>query len=96
MSKQSNIWVIDDDRSIRWVLERALKQADMNVTTFENANGVLERLSSEIPDAIVSDIRVLGVYCLEHFFYVEGSPYCDPYGHASEHDHSGDQDYFPK
>ena len=61
MSYQSNIWVIDDDRSIRWVLEKALKQANMAVTTFENANGVMDRLTTETPDAIISDIRMPGM-----------------------------------
>jgi two-component system nitrogen regulation response regulator GlnG len=61
MSHQSNIWVIDDDRSIRWVLEKALKQSNMAVTTFENANGVLDRLADEQPDAIITDIRMPGV-----------------------------------
>jgi len=40
----NNIWVIDDDRSIRWVLEKALTRAKMEVTTFENANGVMNKL----------------------------------------------------
>jgi len=61
MSVFHHIWVIDDDRSIRWVLERALKQADMVVTTFESAEGVLDRLRTEIPDAIISDIRMPGI-----------------------------------
>ncbi|WP_455198337.1 nitrogen regulation protein NR(I) [Kaarinaea lacus] len=61
MSHQSNIWVIDDDRSIRWVLEKALKQADMAVTTFENAGGVMNRLESEMPDAVITDIRMPGM-----------------------------------
>ncbi len=65
MSNKENIWVIDDDRSIRWVLERALKQANMNVTTFESAAGVMERLDKELPDAIVSDIRMPGIDGLE-------------------------------
>ena len=34
MTKVPSVWVIDDDRSIRWVLERALRQADMDVTCF--------------------------------------------------------------
>ncbi|MDH5435462.1 MAG: nitrogen regulation protein NR(I), partial [Gammaproteobacteria bacterium] len=51
MRNRENIWVIDDDRSIRWVLERALKQANMDVVTFESANGVMERLEKELPDA---------------------------------------------
>jgi len=61
MSRQSNIWVIDDDRSIRWVLEKALKQANMSVTTFENANGVMDRLKNESPDAVITDIRMPGI-----------------------------------
>ncbi len=65
MNPSHNIWVIDDDRSIRWVLERALKQADMEVTTFENAAGVLDRLRTEMPNAIITDVRMPGVDGLE-------------------------------
>lgn len=61
MTDKQHIWVIDDDRSIRWVLERALKQAGMNVTTFESADGVLDLLASEIPAAIISDVRMPGI-----------------------------------
>jgi two-component system nitrogen regulation response regulator GlnG len=61
MTDTQNIWVIDDDRSIRWVLERALKQAGMAVTTFESADGVLDKLANEMPAAIVSDVRMPGI-----------------------------------
>ena len=57
----NRIWIIDDDRSIRWVLEKALKQANMEVTSFENADGVLERLDTERPNALVTDIRMPGM-----------------------------------
>ena len=60
MSNES-IWVVDDDRSIRWVLEQALLQADMNVKTFENAADVLDNLKTSKPDAIISDIRMPGM-----------------------------------
>jgi two-component system nitrogen regulation response regulator GlnG len=60
MTDTHTIWVIDDDRSIRWVLERALKQAGMTVKTFDNADGVLEELESGQPDAIISDVRMPG------------------------------------
>ena len=40
-----NVWVIDDDESIRWVLEKALRNADMQVTTFETADEALETVS---------------------------------------------------
>jgi two-component system nitrogen regulation response regulator GlnG len=65
MNHSHNIWVIDDDRSIRWVLERALKQAGLEVTTFENAAGVLDRLRTEMPNAIITDVRMPGVDGLE-------------------------------
>jgi two-component system nitrogen regulation response regulator GlnG len=65
MTEPHNIWVIDDDRSIRWVLEKALKQDGKTVKTFENADGVLERLESEVPAAIITDIRMPGVDGLE-------------------------------
>ena len=61
MTESNPIWVIDDDHAIRWVLEKALKQAGMNVQSFDNANGILERLAHETPSAILTDIRMPGV-----------------------------------
>jgi two-component system nitrogen regulation response regulator GlnG len=55
------VWVIDDDRSIRWVLEKALQKVDMEVSCFSIAEGVLERLSLGRPDVIISDIRMPGM-----------------------------------
>jgi two-component system nitrogen regulation response regulator GlnG len=54
----AHIWVIDDDRSIRWVLERALTQAGMAVTVFESGAEAMARLSVEQPQVVVSDIRM--------------------------------------
>ena len=65
MSSHNHIFVIDDDRSIRWVLEKALRQADMDVTSFENASGVLEELDRDPPDAIITDIRMPGMNGLD-------------------------------
>jgi len=61
MNKVPRIWVIDDDRSIRWVLERALRQAEMDVTSFSNGVGVMDALNRERPDVILSDIRMPGI-----------------------------------
>ena len=61
----SEVWVIDDDRSIRWVLEKALAQEGMDVTGFASGSGVLQRLSSHRPDAIMSDIRMPDVNGLD-------------------------------
>lgn len=55
------VWVIDDDRSIRWVLEKAFKPTDINVETFDNAESVLKALKTSQPDTIVTDIRMPGM-----------------------------------
>jgi len=61
MLHRDHVWVIDDDRSIRWVLERALKQHDMDVSSFENAREPLKRIANNKPDAIITDIRMPGM-----------------------------------
>src|SRR5256886_3091957 len=69
MTKREHVWVVDDDRTIRWVLEKTLVQADMQVTSFTHADGVLRRLVQEVPDAVISDIRrpgTDGLSLLEH------------------------------
>jgi two-component system nitrogen regulation response regulator GlnG len=64
MSKD-NVWIIDDDRSIRWVLERALEGAGINVRAFDSANEIGELLERVRPDVIVTDIRMPGMSGLE-------------------------------
>jgi two-component system, NtrC family, nitrogen regulation response regulator GlnG len=61
MTRVPKVWVIDDDRSIRWVLERALRKADMDVTTFSNGVGVMEALQRDMPDVILTDVRMPGI-----------------------------------
>ncbi len=61
MSKQIEVWVIDDDRSIRWVLHKALERAGVEVTSFEDGNAIADALRQHEPDAIVTDIRMPGV-----------------------------------
>jgi len=58
--KALNVWVVDDDASIRWVLERALKQGGMHTTSFEQAESVLTALRREEPDVLLTDIRMPG------------------------------------
>ncbi len=57
----AKVWIIDDDRSIRWVLEKALMQEGLEAVTFEDGNAALARLAKEQPDAIISDIRMPGI-----------------------------------
>ncbi|MEQ4909049.1 nitrogen regulation protein NR(I) [Proteus vulgaris] len=56
--QKGNVWVVDDDSSIRWVLERAISREGMSCKTFEHANDVLNALNTEIPDVLLSDIRM--------------------------------------
>ncbi len=58
---KESIWVVDDDRSIRWVLEKALGKSGMDVRTFEEADSVLRALERNQPDAIISDVRMPGM-----------------------------------
>ena len=58
VSGSGEVWVIDDDRSIRWVLERALGRAGFAVVGFDGGTGVQARLRQREPDAIISDIRM--------------------------------------
>ena len=55
------VWIVDDDRSIRWVLEKALAQEGLAATAFEDAQQVLARLARERPHAIITDIRMPGI-----------------------------------
>lgn len=55
------VWIVDDDRSIRWVMEKALSRADLDVTSFENGTDLLARLDKQQPDTIISDIRMPGI-----------------------------------
>jgi two-component system nitrogen regulation response regulator GlnG len=60
-----DVWIVDDDASIRWVLERALKQAGMQATVFEDADAALAALRRGEPDVLVTDIRMPGKSGLE-------------------------------
>lgn len=59
------IWIIDDDRSIRWVLEKTLTQAGFECDCFDRGDGVFTRLKRQIPAAIITDIRMPGIDGLE-------------------------------
>lgn len=55
------IWIVDDDRSIRWVLEQALQQAGLDVRCFDKADDVLASLDRSTPNVLISDIRMPGM-----------------------------------
>jgi two-component system nitrogen regulation response regulator GlnG len=54
------VWLVDDDASIRWVLERALRNGGMTPRAFEAAEPALDALRRESPDVLITDIRMPG------------------------------------
>jgi two-component system nitrogen regulation response regulator GlnG len=52
------IWIIDDDKSIRWVFEKALARTDLEFKTFASIADALNALAREQPQVVVSDIRM--------------------------------------
>jgi len=63
--KPLNVWLVDDDASIRWVLERALRQGGMAPTAFDQADTALAALRRDRPDVLITDIRMPGRSGLE-------------------------------
>ena len=59
------VWIIDDDRSIRWVFEKALARENIAFKTFSSAQEALAALKTETPQVVVSDIRMPGESGLE-------------------------------
>ncbi|WP_371186924.1 nitrogen regulation protein NR(I) [Thalassotalea maritima] len=56
-----HVWIVDDDSSIRWVLERAFKSANISCASFSNADDILAALDVSQPQVIISDIRMPGM-----------------------------------
>jgi nitrogen regulation protein NR(I) len=59
-AKPLQVWLVDDDASIRWVLEKALKSSGMGAKSFDQADSVLAALRSDTPDVLMTDIRMPG------------------------------------
>lgn len=98
------VWVVDDDSSIRWVMEKTLSSADIKCETYADGESVLMALEREVPDVLVSDIRMPGIDGLELLKQVQRD-YPDPRHHhdgafrfrcGSERLPKGAFEYLPK
>ncbi len=61
MSLPDKVWIVDDDKSIRWVLEKALQKAGMDTRCFANAADLLKELNRDLPHVLITDIRMPGM-----------------------------------
>ena len=59
------VWIVDDDRSIRWVFEKALEREGIACSAFASAQDALDALHDQAPEVLVSDIRMPGPSGLE-------------------------------
>jgi len=69
---KKKIWILDDDKSIRWVLQKALEKNNYNVTAFGNTNEAINQFNHDMPDLIVSDIKMPGESGLQFLEKVKG------------------------
>ncbi len=65
------VWIIDDDRSIRWVLEKALERENIACEVFNSASEALMRLDKSKPAAVISDINMPGPSGLEFLQHIK-------------------------
>lgn len=54
------VWIVDDDQSIRWVLEKALARVAVQARSFDSASQVLAAFETETPSVLVTDVRMPG------------------------------------
>jgi two-component system nitrogen regulation response regulator GlnG len=65
MAVTSQIWIAEDDRSLRWVMEKAISRDGIDVRSFETGDDLLSALRNSQPEIIISDIRMPGIDGLE-------------------------------
>jgi len=68
----NSAWIVDDDASIRWVLQRAFEKAGLQVRSFDGGEDVMKQLAREHPDVIITDIRMPGLTGIELMEAIHG------------------------
>jgi two-component system nitrogen regulation response regulator GlnG len=105
MNKPETVWIIDDDKSIRWVVEKALQKAAILTRSFASGNELLSALQEDLPDALITDIRMPGMDGLELLQKIQHShPYLPVIVMTAHSDlesavsafHGGAFEYLPK
>ncbi len=61
MTNKFRVWITDDDKSIRWVIEKTLHKNNIETKSFTNGQSLLDALKNDIPDALLSDIHMPGI-----------------------------------
>ena len=65
MITTETVWIVDDDKSIRWVVEKALQKAGIITRSFSSGKDLIIALNDDLPDALITDIRMPGMDGLE-------------------------------
>ncbi len=78
MTESITAWVVDDDQSLRWVLEQALGQSGIETRCFGDASSVLAALKTAQPDVVITDVRMPGTDGLELLQRLAASQYQMP------------------
>ena len=60
VTNNKKIWILDDDKSIRWVLQKALEKNNYDVLAFGNTNEAINQFNHDMPDLIITDIKMPG------------------------------------
>ena len=61
MTSPLKVWIVDDDQSVRWVLEKALHQAGIETRSFDRGERLLDALGDGPPDVLITDVRMPGM-----------------------------------
>jgi two-component system nitrogen regulation response regulator GlnG len=61
MPLPDKVWIVDDDKSIRWVLDKALQKAGIDTRCYASASDLLKELAHDLPHVLITDIRMPGM-----------------------------------